>query len=55
MAKKITLGIVGIVLLAYVILPDPFWVFWDDAIAGVAGAAALLPLIKTFMDKQNKN
>ncbi len=51
MKKRITLGIVALVLGAWAILPDPVPFVVDDVIAGIGGSIALLKLIGSFMNK----
>ena len=51
MKKRITLGIVALVLGAWAILPDPAPFVVDDVIAGIGGSIALLKLIGSFMNK----
>ena len=53
MKKKIALGIVAVVLGAWVILPDPVPVAIDDVIAGLGSAASILAiLVSVFRKKQ---
>ena len=52
-AKRITLGIVGIVLLGWCFLPDPLPILIDDVITGIGGAASILTLIVSFFKKDS--
>ena len=53
MKKKITLGIVALVLGAWAVLPDPVPVAIDDVIAGLGSAASILALlVSVFRKKQ---
>lgn len=47
MAKRISLFIVGIVLLLWTIFPDPLIGPIDDVITGISGAAIILGTIKS--------
>ena len=46
MAKRVTLFIVGIVLLIWTVIPDPVIGPIDDIITGITGAGILLSTIK---------
>ncbi len=52
MKKRIALGIVGIVLALWAILPDPIPVAIDDVIAGIGSAASVLALIVSVFRKK---
>ena len=54
MKKKITLGVIAVVLAVYVIAPDPFPVVFDDIAAGFGSAATLLALISAFIKKKQQ-
>ena len=49
MKNRIAFFIVGVVLVAWCILPDPMPVLFDDIIAGIGGAAALLKFIHSSL------
>jgi|GEM_PF-3415978 len=54
MKKRITLGIVSVVLALWTILPDPLPILIDDIISGIGSAASLLTLIVSFIKNQDK-
>ena len=53
MKNRVALGIVAVVLGAWVIFPDPLPIVIDDIIAGVAMGATLLKLIVSFLRKES--
>lgn len=53
MKNRIIVGIVGIVLLGWCVLPDPAPFVIDDVIAGILGAGALLKVIVSFIRKDS--
>lgn len=55
MKKKLTIGIVAVVLALWAVFPDPVPLFIDDAIAALSAAAAILKLIVSFFKNQDKD
>lgn len=55
MVQRLILLIVGVGLLGYTIAPDPFPIVVDDIVAALTGAAALLKVIKSFIEDLNKD
>ena len=53
--KKLMLGIAGVILLAWVLLPDPLPIAIDDIIAALAGSVSLLQFFQASQNKEMQN